>query len=119
MKQRLSEELTLVEAELATVGRKNPQNPADWEPTPPLSDTSATESDELADKIEDFEQNAGILKQLEIRLGSIKRALEKIEGGTYGVCEISGEPIEEDRLEANPSARTCKEHMNEEESLPA
>lgn len=117
MKARLTEELAKVEAELATVGRKNPDNPADWQPTPPAEDAAATEPDELADKIEDFEQNTAILKQLEIQAAGIKLALERIEKGTYGTCEISGEPIEEDRLEANPSARTCKAHMGEESSL--
>lgn len=117
MKERLTAELATVEAELTTVGRKNPDNPADWQPTPPVEDAAATESDELADKIEDFEQNTAILKQLEIQASAIKLALEKIESGTYGTCEISGEAIEEDRLEVNPSARTCKAHMDQEGSL--
>jgi len=36
--------------------------------------------------------------------------LKKIEDGTYGICEVGGEEIPEDRLDANPSARTCIEH---------
>lgn len=117
MKERLTQELALVESELSTVGRKNPDNPADWQPTPPAEDTAATEEDEVADKIEDFEQNAAILKQLEIQRSEIVAALGRIEAGTYGICEVSGEPIEEDRLEANPSARTSKAHMGEEGAL--
>lgn len=117
MKARLTEELSNVEAELATVGRKNPDNPADWQPTPPAEDSAATEVDEVADKIEDFEQNTAILKQLEIQAAAIRMALARIENGTYGKCEVSGEDIEEDRLEANPSARTCKAHMDQESSL--
>ncbi len=50
---------------------------------------------------------------LENRWNEVRAALKKIEAGTYGICEISGEPIEEDRLEVNPAARTCKEHMDE------
>ncbi len=117
MKERLTAELALVERELKTVGRQNPDNPADWQPTPPVEDSAATEDDEVADKIEDFEQNTAILKQLEIQHTEITKALERIEKGTYGVCEVSGEAIEEDRLEANPSARTCKAHMGEESAL--
>jgi RNA polymerase-binding transcription factor DksA len=37
----------------------------------------------------------------------------QIEKGAYGTCKICGEKIEEDRLEANPAAQTCKLHMNE------
>lgn len=117
MKERLTQELALVERELSTVGRKNPDNPADWQPTPPVEDAAATEEDELADKIEDFEQNTAILKQLEIQHAAIVAALGRIEAGTYGTCEVSGEAIEEDRLEANPSARTCKAHMGDEASI--
>ncbi len=117
MRERLEKERATVEAELATVGRKNPRKPNDWEATPGEIDTTATESDEIADKIEDFEENTAILRELEIRLGDINAAIEKIEKGTYGVCEVSGEPIEEDRLEANPSARTCKAHMGGGDSL--
>lgn len=37
-------------------------------------------------------------------LRQIERALEKIDEGTYGVCDISGEPIPIPRLEAIPYA---------------
>ena len=37
--------------------------------------------------------------------------------GTYGSCEISGEAIEVERLEANPAARTCKAHIEREAEL--
>jgi RNA polymerase-binding transcription factor DksA len=48
---------------------------------------------------------------LEGRRTDVKEALDKIEEGRFGICEECGEKIEEDRLEANPSARTCKAHM--------
>src|SRR5262249_53331240 len=32
-------------------------------------------------------------------------AIRRIERGTYGICEITGEPIEADRLKALPWAR--------------
>ena len=52
-----------------------------------------------------------MLKELEIRYNDIKDALDKIEKNKYGICEVSGEEIEEERLIANPAARTCKAHM--------
>ncbi len=116
MKERLEAERVLVESELATLGHKT-KTPGDWEADAGEIDTTATEPDERADAIEQFEANTEILKELEIRLTEINRALEKIEKGTFGVCEISGEQIEEDRHEANPSARTCRTRMGEESSL--
>lgn len=38
-------------------------------------------------------------------LAEIRTALKKIKDGTYGICEESGEPIEQERLVANPLAR--------------
>src|SRR5687767_453629 len=109
-KNKLTQELALVEKELADVGQRNPDNKADWEGKPSDFADSADEN-ETADKIEEYEENTAIVRELEIRYNDIKDALAKIEAGTYGICEVSGEPIEADRLEANPAARTCKAHM--------
>jgi DnaK suppressor protein len=40
-------------------------------------------------------------------VGEIDAALQRIDGGEYGICEECGEPIEERRLEAVPWARRC------------
>jgi DnaK suppressor protein len=41
------------------------------------------------------------------RLGSVEAALARVDAGTYGVCEVCGEPIPAARLEARPTATTC------------
>jgi DnaK suppressor protein len=112
-KQRLEEELKIVEEELRSVGAQNPKNPKDWEATETRMDvmSAASDSNEAADKQEEYVENRAIADELEVHYNAIKDALEKISKGTYGICEIGGEPIEEERLEANPAARTCKEHM--------
>jgi len=43
-------------------------------------------------------------------LQEIDAALQRIEQGTYGICEGSGEPIAKTRLEAKPWARYCVEY---------
>lgn len=40
-------------------------------------------------------------------LKDIDTALDKIEKGQYGICEACDEPINEKRLEVNPTARYC------------
>ena len=40
------------------------------------------------------------------QLEQVKKALARIEAGTYGVSEVSGKPIPLTRLEAVPSATT-------------
>ncbi len=109
-KKKLFAEKTLVEKELGTVGRRNPENPADWEPVAPNGERPA-ERDEVADKLESFEENVAIVRQLESRLAEITAALERIENGGYGKCSVCCNAIETDRLEANPAATTCKAHL--------
>ena len=110
-KDMLSKEAGLLETELATIGRKNPGQSSDWEAVEPEVDRDRADGTEVADNIEQYENNSAILDQLEIRLKEVRNALEKIEKGKYGICEVSGEQIELDRLEANPAATTCKLHM--------
>ncbi len=40
-------------------------------------------------------------------LGNVEDALQKIENGTYGVCEKCGKEIEIERLKAMPFAKVC------------
>src|SRR5882724_1415404 len=46
-----------------------------------------------------------LLSQEQDALYEIEEALKRIEGGTYGICEMSGKPIPHARLEALPFAR--------------
>jgi RNA polymerase-binding transcription factor DksA len=112
-KQRLEEELAKLKGELRSVGVQNPKNPADWEAKETDMDvmSAVADSNEAADKFEEYGENRAINDELEVRYNAIRAALNKIKDGTYGICEEGGEKIEEERLEANPAARTCKAHM--------
>lgn len=86
----------------------------DFEPVPHNESGEETESDEndIADKFEDFAERGAKVDVLETRIHDVEDALAKIEDGTFGACEKCEKPIEEDRLEANPAARTCMACMN-------
>jgi DnaK suppressor protein len=47
----------------------------------------------------------------------IAEALERIEEGTFGICERCGEPISEKRLEARPVTTLCINCKQEQEDL--
>jgi len=49
-------------------------------------------------------------KHLDAKLRDVERALQKLDEGTYGVCDVGGEPIGPERLEAIPWAVRCVEH---------
>jgi DnaK suppressor protein len=69
---------------------------------------------ESADGPREYEDEAQRLAQLELdgnlvardmaRLERIDRALKKIEEGTYGLSDLSGQPVPRERLEAVPES---------------
>ena len=63
----------------------------------------------------------GLLSQERTALIEIDQALERIESGSYGICEMSGRPIPISRLEAIPFARftvECQSEMEERRKAP-
>ena len=48
-----------------------------------------------------------VVETLRSNLKDVDRALERIDDGTYGLCERCGKPIDPDRLEARPWALLC------------
>jgi len=48
-------------------------------------------------------------------LEEVDAALGRLEGGTYGICEACHEPIETERMFANPLACFCLDHMPPEQ----
>jgi RNA polymerase-binding transcription factor DksA len=70
-----------------------------------LADYDQHPADSATETFE-HEKDLGILEELENELGELQAALERIDNGTYGIDEVTGEPIDPARLEAFPSART-------------
>lgn len=50
-------------------------------------------------------------------LDKIQRALERIDNGTFGVCEECDEPISVKRLQARPEATLCIRCKEEQERV--
>lgn len=111
-KDALEAEKKVLEQELTDIGTKDITT-GDWEAVPPLLDNNdVSDENDTADRAEEYEERTSILNTLELRLKDINDALLKIQNGGYGICEVSGNEIEHDRLVANPAARTCIAHMN-------
>lgn len=66
--------------------------------------TKVTSSDAAKDVI-DRELERSELRHLYDELREVDAALERVDEGTYGVSELSGEPIPDERLRAAPTAR--------------
>jgi len=63
---------------------------------------AATRAEEEAERLGLAQQERGLLREID-------RALSKLEAGTYGVSELSGQPIPVERLRAVPWARLTAE----------
>ena len=112
LKDLLLKESGVLEKDLASLGRKNVDKAGDWEAVAKDLDEDNADEFDVANDLGRFENSKAELEQLEIQLSDVKSALKKIESGKYGICEICNKPIESDRLKVNPSAKTCKLHMN-------
>lgn len=55
----------------------------------------------------DVERDLSLLEQVEAELADVEDALRRLEEGRYGLCEVCGRPIEEERLAVLPAARRC------------
>ena len=53
------------------------------------------------------ERDLSLSENIRDLLEQVNHALERIEEGTYGICEMCGQPIPEERLEALPYANRC------------
>jgi RNA polymerase-binding transcription factor DksA len=109
-KGKLVLEKNNLEKELGEIGQKNSSSVGGWEATSGNIEVDRADENEVADKMEELEDNAGIVTQLENQLNDVKAALERIDAGTYGLCATCGKPIEKERLEANPSAKISIKH---------
>ena len=55
----------------------------------------------------DRELDEGLAEGAQQTLDEIDAALKRIDDGTYGICEVCGKPIGEERLRAIPWTRYC------------
>jgi RNA polymerase-binding transcription factor DksA len=90
----------------------------DWEARFDFASESDPDSNVAGDTSEAAEETIATLALLETHYRNIMRAIAKVHDGTYGICEISGETIEPERLSVDPAARTCIRHRENEIDLP-
>jgi DnaK suppressor protein len=62
---------------------------------------------EAADQLSEFERSQALGQRLKQQLSEVEHALDKLEKGTYGLCDICGQPIAPERLKALPQTSYC------------
>jgi DnaK suppressor protein len=92
--QNLKEELLRIRTGMLADERQRAENEGDTQ----------LDSGDMSQEMFTREMDATIGEQVERRLKDVDRALQKIDEGTYGICDDTGEPIPKGRLEAVPEA---------------
>ena len=63
--------------------------------------------EEAVDATSDFERRIALENQKRNNLAEVEHALQKLDGGSYGICDRCGLSIESARLEALPYTSHC------------
>jgi DnaK suppressor protein len=78
--------------------------------------TAANQSGDMFDSAEPLTTEGAddsVRAELEERLAAVGRAEQRLEAGTYGRSVRSGEPIPDERLEADPTAELTVEEARQ------
>lgn len=102
IKAQLLEERKRLEGELAEFAKKH--RGGDYQADFPQL---GNKEDENAAEVALFSDNLSLEQTLEAALRDVKKALQRIEEQTYGVCAYCKKPIDPRRLIARPTSRTC------------
>src|ERR1700756_2441434 len=70
---------------------------------------------DLASEERDREINFILSDRERIKINQIDDALERLDDGSYGVCESCGLDIAEERLDAMPFTRLCRDCQQDQE----
>jgi DnaK suppressor protein len=101
--ERKRRQLTMLRDEL----RKN-SNAAEAEESSVTAESAlqAHEYEDDAQRLDMLEKEGNLVSRDLARLARVERALKKVDEGTYGYSDLSGQRIPDDRLEAMPEATT-------------
>jgi DnaK suppressor protein len=79
----------------------------DSSPTGDRAISSYNKKIEAADELSELERARALDQRQKQQLAEIEHALEKIDKGTYGLCDACGQPIAPERLKALPQTSYC------------
>ncbi len=99
LRAALDAEKTSLEEELAEHGRKVGD---DWQGS--VDGNNEADETDMADTMEELAVNVPLVEELESRYKEIRAAIQRVADGTYGIDTETGDPIDVERLRANPAA---------------
>ncbi|MFC1632596.1 TraR/DksA family transcriptional regulator [Patescibacteria group bacterium] len=103
MKAQLESEKYELEKELREIATKDPNVKDDYDAK--FTDFGDDEEADNPAEVAEYTDRIGVENVLEVKLREVNTALQRIENGTYGICEETGKEISKERLDAEPTAR--------------
>jgi len=64
---------------------------------------------DIGTEVFEHEKNQSLLEHVQAELVEVEEAFQRLEAGTYGICQACQRPIAPERLEAMPATRFCIE----------
>ncbi len=113
-KERLEEEQTRLRGLLTRIADEHQTGQSEQDSVSELSSFDQHQAD-LGTETFEREKDLSFLESIEAELADVEHALRRLDEGTYGICEACGRPIGEDRLEAVPAARFCRDDQQRAE----
>jgi RNA polymerase-binding transcription factor DksA len=92
--EKLEQELVRAEEELSLINQK-------------LEEKGDFGLGQGASTVYEWEMNLALRESAEAKIKSIKLALERLDHGDYGLCDVCDQPIDPDRLEILPHTTLC------------
>lgn len=104
MKSMLLEQKATLENELSQFASTNKNNADDYQANfPEFGD----KEDENSAEVATYGDNVSLEHSLEKSLRDVRKAIARVESGSYGICKYCEESINPDRLRARPSSGSC------------
>jgi RNA polymerase-binding protein DksA len=75
--------------------------------------SSAHHQGNIASSEEEREKYYAMIEKKKEKIEDIKIALDKIEAGNYGICNVTGDPIQKGRLKVKPYAKYSVDAVKE------
>ena len=117
LKEKLKKQKAEIESQLKKFAVEDKKLKGDWDTKYPKADSGVGSQalEDAADQVEEYVTLLPLEHNLELRLQSVNKALEKINlpagrqgKGRYGKCGKCGKNISEERLKVYPEAKLCR-----------
>lgn len=109
IRKKLESRKEKLENILSKIADKNVDLEDDWKARFPEFGHEGSEDalEDAAKEREEYERNRSVEQTLELKLEKIKKAIQRIKRGEYGVCLECEGKIDDERLSIVPEAELC------------